>query len=145
MRAKHGGRWRIAGVLVASFASLAASGPCVDEEAIREVEARRAALLSDRVPKEELWALMERRGRALERTAELRRAVETVERRITVLETRTVEIERGLEQLRDHREAIGVAKGEATAQRMRAESELASVQRELRALAEAGKSGAGTS
>lgn len=125
----------ISGVaMLASLLCLSASGPCVDEEAIREVEARRAALLADRLPKEELWTLIERRGRALEQTAELRRALEEIESRITAIEARTAELERAIEQAHARREAVGAEIDEASADRKRVAAELASVEGELRSL-----------
>jgi len=121
------------GVLV-GLLSLAASGPCVDEEAIREVEARRAALLSERLPKEELWALVEQRGRALEETAKLRRALAGVEARVATLESRAAALEAAVAQAEAQREAVAAERRDADAERTRAEAELASVEQTIRAL-----------
>lgn len=129
--------------LLVAVLSLAASGPCIDEEAIREVEARRAALLADRLPKEELWTLIEQRGRALQQTAELRRVVDGLEARIAGIEARTAELERALEQVRARRESIGAEAGEAAAERKRVEAELASVEDALRTLQENPHAGSG--
>lgn len=124
---------RMLAVLV-SLGSLAALGPCVDEEAIREAEARRASLLADRVPKEELWALIEARGREIEALEAAKRAVAAVETRIAAIEAQKGTLDQRQEAVATEAAMAEERHEAAAASLARARAELAEVESALRAL-----------